>query len=241
MGPQVADTEQLAQTLDHPMSETSTEPRWRRLPEERPRQILTAALAVFGEHGLAATRLDDIAKRAGLSKGTIYLYFPNKEELFREMVRQTVVSQIEEGERRFQTSSASATDTLIAFMKDYWSYIRSDRFAPMFRLIHAEIHNFPDLARFYAEEVVARSHRLVSGIIARGVETGEFRPVDPSVAARMLTAPFVMHGLWCTHRECFASVAKKSDDQILDELIQFYLYAIRPAGAVAGAGTASSK
>ena len=66
----------------------SNEPRWRRLPEERPRQILTAALEVFGEHGLAAARLEDIAKRAGLSKGTIYLYFPNKEELFREMVRQ---------------------------------------------------------------------------------------------------------------------------------------------------------
>lgn len=221
------------------MSEPSTEPRWRRLPEERPRQILNAALAVFGEHGLAASRLDDIAKRAGLSKGTIYLYFPNKEELFREMVRHTVVTQIEEGERRFQTSSASATDTLVDFMKDYWSYIRSDRFAPMFRLIHAEIHNFPDLAQFYAEEVVARSHRLISGIIARGVQNGEFRQVDPSVAARMLTAPFVMHGLWCTHRECFSSVAKKSDEQILDELIQFYLYAIRSAPPC-DAGTVSN-
>ena len=65
-----------------------TEPRWRRLPEERPKQILAAALEVFGERGLASARLEDIAKRAGLSKGTIYLYFPNKEELFREMVRQ---------------------------------------------------------------------------------------------------------------------------------------------------------
>src|SRR4051812_24710326 len=76
------------------------EPRWRRLPEERPRQILAAALSVFGERGLAAARLDDIAKRAGLSKGTIYLYFPNKEELFREMVRTTVISAIEEREQR---------------------------------------------------------------------------------------------------------------------------------------------
>src|SRR5689334_24924654 len=122
------------------ISSSSQEPRWRRLPEERPQQIIDAALTVFGERGLAAARLDDIAKRAGLSKGTIYLYFPNKEELFREMVRHTVIAQIEEGERRFQTSSESATDTLIAFMKDYWSFIRSDRFAPMFRLIHAEIH-----------------------------------------------------------------------------------------------------
>ena len=215
----------------HPTTASGPEPRWRRLPEERPRQILAAALAVFGEHGLAAARLDDIAKRAGVSKGTIYLYFPNKEELFREMVRDTVVRQIEESERDFQSTSGSATETLTQFMRRYWTYIRSSEFAPLFRLIHAEIHSFPDLARFYAEEVVSRGHRLVMSIIARGVASGEFRAVDPSVAARMLTAPFVMHGLWCTHRECFSSVAKKSDEQILDELMQFYLYAIRADGA----------
>src|SRR6478609_2769386 len=78
------------------------EPRWRRLPEDRPRQILTAALEVFGERGLAAARLDDIAKRAGLSKGTIYLYFPNKEELFREVIRNSVVAFIERGEAQIE-------------------------------------------------------------------------------------------------------------------------------------------
>lgn len=204
-----------------------SEPRWRRLPEERPGQILNAALEVFGEHGLAAARLDDIARRAGLSKGTIYLYFPNKEELFREMVRNTVVRKIEESERDFEVGGSSATEALAAFMRRYWTFIRSTQFAPLFRLIHAEIHNFPDLARFYAEEVIARGHRLVGAIISRGIEAGEFRPIDPSVAARMLTAPFIMHGLWCTHRECFVSVAKKSDDQILDELMQFYFHAIQ--------------
>ena len=217
------------------------EPRWRRPPEERPAQILKAALTEFGESGLAGARLDDIAKRAGLSKGTIYLYFPNKEELFREVVRYTVVSQLEESERQFGEVTGSATEALTQFMRSFWLFIRSSQFAPLFRLIHAEIHNYPDLARFYAEEVVTRRHRLIASIIARGIETGEFRDVDPAVAARMLTAPFVMHGLWCTHRECFASVAKKSDDQILDELIQFYLYAIRPDGARAATGTVSSK
>ena len=186
---------------------------------------------MFGERGLAAARLEDIAKRAGLSKGTIYLYFPNKEELFREMVRYTVISQIEQREQQFSAASGSATDMLVEFMRGYWKFIRSSAFAPLFRLIHAEIHNFPDLARFYAEEVVARGHRLIAAIIARGVETGEFRRVDPGVAARMLTAPFVMHGLWCTHRECFASVAKKTDEQVLDELMQFYLHAIQPCGS----------
>jgi len=215
----------MSRNVDAP---SPAEPRWRRLPGERPEQILNAALLVFGEHGLAGARLEDIAKRAGLSKGTIYLYFPNKEALFREMVRHTVVSQLEEGERRFGSASGTATDALTSFMRDYWTFIRSEQFAPIFRLIHAEIHNFPDLAEFYAEEVVTRGHRLIASIISRGIETGEFRSLDPFVAARMLTAPFVIHGLWCRHREFFASVSKKTDDQVLEELMQFYLYAIQP-------------
>lgn len=213
-----------AQPVPHP------EPRWRRLPEERPRQILAAALDVFGEHGLANARLEDIARRAGLSKGTIYLYFPNKEELFREMVRQLIVTELEEGERQFGDSTGTATEALTEFSRGYWRFIRSSQFAPLFRLIHAEIRNFPDLARFYADEVISRGHRLVASIIARGVACGEFRNVDPAVAARMLMAPFVMHGVWCGHRECFSPVAGKDDDLLFDEMMQFYLYAIRPHG-----------
>ena len=210
------------------------EPRWRRLPEERPKQIVEAALEVFGERGLAVSRLDDVAKRAGLSKGTIYLYFPNKEELFREVVRNTVVSNIETSEQEISAMGGSATEVLARSLRAYWTFIRSAKFAPLFRLIHAEIKNYPDLARFYAEEVVSRRLRLIASIIERGVGSGEFRPVDPLVAARMLAAPFVIHGLWCTHRDCFSALATKSDDEVLDELLTFYLHALRPspAGAV---------
>jgi TetR/AcrR family transcriptional regulator len=206
----------------------NTEPRWRRLPEERPAQILKAALTEFGERGLAGARLDDIAKRAGLSKGTIYLYFPNKEELFREVVRSTVVSNIETSEQEISAMEGSATELLTRSLRAYWGFIRSPRFAPLFRLIHAEIQNFPDLARFYAEEVVARRLRLIASVIERGIDSGEFRHVNPLSAARMLAAPFVIHGLWCTHRECFSSVTMASDSQMLDELIDFYLHALRP-------------
>jgi AcrR family transcriptional regulator len=197
------------------------------MPEERPRQILCAALAVFAERGLAAARLEDIAKRAGLSKGTIYLYFPNKEELFRGVIRQTVVSRIEAGERQASERAGSATAALERFVRDYWAFVRSPEFAPVFRLVLGEIQNFPDLAQFYAQEVVARGHRLVVSLIQNGIETGEFRDLDPSVAARMLMAPVAMHGFWCSHRECFTAVAKKTDSEVLDEILQFYLHAIR--------------
>lgn len=212
----------------------STEPRWRRLPEERPRQILDAALEVFAERGLASARLDDIAKRAGLSKGTIYLYFPNKEELFREVIRHTVVSEIERGERDFADSSRSATEALTLFMRGYWEFLRSPVFGPIYRLVTAELHNFPDLAEFYADEVIARGLRLITRLLERGIASGEFRQLDANVAARMLAAPLMMHAFWCTRRDCFRLVGDRTDDQVIDELVQFYLNAIRSRPAAAG-------
>src|SRR3954469_20195994 len=106
------------QSVTKRMSEhTATEPRWRRLPEERPKQILDAALAVFAERGLSAARLEDIAKRAGVSKGTIYLYFANKEELFRGVVRDTVIAFIERGEARLAAERDDPTRALDVWME----------------------------------------------------------------------------------------------------------------------------
>src|SRR6476469_1611223 len=113
-------TDQSLKMSEH----TVTEPRWRRLPEERPKQILDAAFAVFAERGLAAARLEDIAKRAGLSKGTIYLYFPNKEELFREVVRSTVIAFIERGEA-IHGSEPGRRQALLTWMEGYWAWLRS--------------------------------------------------------------------------------------------------------------------
>ncbi len=205
---------------------TEQEPRWRRLPEERPQQILDAALAEFGERGLGAARLEDIAKRAGVSKGTIYLYFANKEELFRGVIRNTVVPQIERSERAVGASRESTSDTLRVFMRTYWTYIRSPQFAPIFRLVMAELHSYPDLARFYADEVVVRGHRLIAGLIKRGIDQGEFREVDPHMAARMLIAPFVLHGVWCPHADLFPWMAGKSDARVLQEMTDFFFAAV---------------
>ena len=186
--------------------------------------------------------LADTADLAYQRYGVTYLTVDRTKSLdsaeIRAMIGDIVVGQIEAAERAVHESTKSATETLVDFMRSYWARIRGPQFGPLFRLIHAEIHNFPDLARFYGQEVVARSQRLIVGIIQNGIDRGEFRPIDPFVAARMLSAPFVMHGLWCSHRECFSDVAKKSDEQILQEMVDFYLYAIR---ARDGAARASSK
>jgi len=155
----------------------SAPPKWRRCPEDRPEQIIKAALEVFGECGLANARLQDIAERAGISKGTIYLYFSNKEELFREMIRQTAVAAIERAERA--NVPGTPRNQLLAFMRGYWAFVRSPVFLTIYRLVLGELHQFPDLAKFYASEVVARGQNLLAGIIRRGIDAGEFREIDP--------------------------------------------------------------
>ena len=218
------------------MSESLTEPRWRRLPEERPKQILDAALAVFAERGLAAARLDDIAKLAGLSKGTIYLYFPNTEELFREVIRSSVIAFIERAEAFFE-SKRDPVQALNAWMEGYWEWIRSPLFPAMHRLVNAELTNFPDLAAFYATEVIERAQRLVRGMLEQAMESGAFRRMDPLVAARMLSALFVTHGVWYHQRQCFKSISHIPDDVLLEQIRDFFLTAMRPdvSGAVPNA------
>ena len=208
------------------MATTVTEPRWRRLPEERPQQIVQAALEVFGELGLGRARLEDIARRAGVSKGTIYLYFPNKEELFREMVRSTVVAAIVAGEQI--PSTGPATEQLLRFMSSYWTFVRSPAFAVIYRVVVSELHNFPDLVAFYGTEVVARAQNLLAGIIRRGTAAGEFRQIDPSVAARMLTSLFSTNAMWCSKRHHFPNMKERTDEQIFGELTDFFMSALRP-------------
>jgi AcrR family transcriptional regulator len=209
------------------MSEHLAEPRWRRLPEERPKQILDAALAVFAERGLAAARLEDIAKRAGVSKGTIYLYFANKEELFRGVVRESVISFIERGEARF----AADRDPILAldsWMEGHWRWISSDVFPAIHRLVNSELRDFPDLHEFYSVEVVGRAQRLVCEILERGMETGVFRRMDALVAARMLSALMVTHGIWYHQKHSFKSIANIPDGALVAQIRDFFLHALRP-------------
>ena len=199
-------------------------PKWRRCPEDRPEQIIGAALEVFGERGLANARLQDIAERAGVSKGTIYLYFPNKEELFREMIRQTAVAALERAEQ--EVTHGTPTEQLLAFMKGYWQFVRSPAFSTIFRLVLGELHQFPDLATFYAHDVSARRLNIISGIIRRGIDAGDFREIDPLVAARMLSAIVVQHGIWRDKHTGVPLLAHKSDNEVFGELVAFYLYSI---------------
>jgi len=167
-------------------NELQAAPRWQRRPEDRPDEILDAATTLFGEQGFARTRLEDVAKKAGVSKGTLYLYFDSKESLFRAMVRRKVVTVVEMAEERYARHTGTAHAALTDLVSDWWKIAGTQESACIHRLVGAEITNFPELGRFYFEEVIARYRRLLETIVARGVASGEFRAVKHDYATRGL-------------------------------------------------------
>jgi AcrR family transcriptional regulator len=172
-----------------------TEQRFERRKDARPGEILAAALELFVERGYAATRLDDVAQRAGVSKGTVYLYFDGKEELFKAVVRSGIVRAIEEAEETVATYPGSATDLLRALVAGWWQLIGSTKLSGIPKLMVAEAQNFPDLARFYYDEVIQRGSRLFQRAIERGIARGEFRSVNVDHTVRAVMAPLIMRSI----------------------------------------------
>jgi AcrR family transcriptional regulator len=204
----------------------SSEPRWRRLPEERPRQIIEAALDVFSERGLSAARLEDIAKQAGVSKGTIYLYFPNKEALFCEMVREMVGESITSAQIRITGGKDTATEQYVNYIRTVWQKVRSPVFDKLHRIVEADLQSYPALLQFFFSEISLRSMDVAAGIIRHGIETGEFRQVDPAAVTRIHHAVLIKHGVWCGKREQIPFVAHLSDEEVFEQLLDFMLHSI---------------
>ncbi|HTK80616.1 MAG TPA: TetR/AcrR family transcriptional regulator [Rhizomicrobium sp.] len=175
-----------------------TELRWRRRKRARPQEILEAALAVFAEKGFSATRMDDIAQRAGVTKGTIYLYFDSKEEVFKSLVRESIgetIARVSENATAFQ---GSARELLVFVIRAIGGFLRTSDRVVLPKIILAEAGNFPELLRFYRFEVVEKGIALLSSIIARGIEQGEFRRIAPEHAVRLCIAPLLFAALWRT-------------------------------------------
>lgn len=172
--------------------------RRRHRREARPQELLEAALETFAERGFSAARLDEIAARAGVSKGTLYLYFPSKEALLEALVDTAILPRIERIERLATTWQGSSARLLRVIIQIAGRVLREDRIVAFPKLVIAESANFPAFAERYRRRVIDRALRLVSAIIARGVARGEFRPVDPELTARLWIAPFLFAALWRT-------------------------------------------
>ncbi|HTD06123.1 TetR/AcrR family transcriptional regulator [Undibacterium sp.] len=167
-------------------------PRWERRKDARPQELLAAALDLFVERGFAATRLDDIAKSAGVSKGTLYLYFSSKEELFKTVVRENVVPMIGQAEELVEQFTGSSADLFREIFMSWWYAVGNTKLSGLSKLMIAEAGNFPELAQFYNEEVIARSDAMVVRMLKRGIARGEIRPLNLEMAPRILIAPIIM-------------------------------------------------
>ncbi len=165
-------------------------PRQRR-KETRPQELLDAALELFVEKGFAGTRTDDVAQRAGVSKGTVYLYYPSKEELFKAVVRHNVVSLISEGQELVAQFDGSSSELLACLMHTWWDRVGSTPAAGIHKIVIAEARNFPELAQFYSDEVIVPADRLFCSAVQRGIDRHEFRAMPVHEVAHALIAPLI--------------------------------------------------
>ena len=162
-----------------------------RRKQARPQELLDAALGLFVEKGYAATRAEEVAARAGVSKGTLYLYYPSKEDLLKAVVRHNVVNQIAEGADFIRQFAGTTSELLATVLRLWWERMGDTPAAGVVKLMMSEARNFPDIAQFYVDEVIEPSHAMLAQMLRRGIERGEFRPVDVTEVVHVLVAPLL--------------------------------------------------
>ncbi|MFZ6872356.1 TetR/AcrR family transcriptional regulator [Undibacterium sp. Di27W] len=200
-------------------------PKWERRKDARPQELLAAALDLFVERGFAATRLDDVARAAGVSKGTLYLYFCSKEELFKAVVRESIVPLLGEAEGVIEQFEGNSEELFRLVMGTWWNSIGTTKLSGLPKLMMAEAGNFPELARFYQEEVINRGENLVMTMLKRGMARGEIRSVDVEIDARILIAPMIMMMIW-KHSQGVCNVDPDKLDTYLEHYIELALHSL---------------
>lgn len=172
--------------------------RWQRRKDARAPEILEAALACFAQKGFAGTRMDDIAHRCGITKGTIYLYFDSKESVFKALARASIGEQLGAVRAMVEKFPGSSADLLKLVLSTMGGFVRTSDRVILPKMLLAESGNFPELAKFWREEIIEQGIGLLGGIIRRGTERGEFRPIAPEHAARLCVAPILLIAIWRT-------------------------------------------
>lgn len=196
-----------------PISATHPEqrpPRQRR-KEARPSELTAAALELFVEKGFAATRLDVVAGRAGVSKGTLYLYFDSKEALFKAVVEDAVVPLLQAAKLEIALFKGSSADLLRRLIFGWWEQIGGTRLSGLPKLIISEAQNFPDVAQFYHDQVIVPGRALFRTALQRGIDTGEFRRLDVESAIDVILAPLLMLSIW---RHSLHSCGRATDPEV---------------------------
>lgn len=172
------------------------EPRFRRRKEDRPKELTAAALEAFAEKGFAATRVDDVAKRAGVSKGLLYLYFKTKEELFKAVVKSVVIRRVDRLIENVESTELSSENFIRGPLLSFLKQVPGSPVAVVIRLLISEGPRHPELTDYYYENVVARGLAAISAFVERGVERGEFRQSAVSDLPHLVLAPVMLSVIW---------------------------------------------
>jgi AcrR family transcriptional regulator len=198
------------QTLINP---TEAGPKRERRKEARPGELLNAALDLFVEKGFSATRVEEVAARAGVSKGTLFLYFQSKEDLFKAVVRENIANKFPTWQEEFITFEGSSSDMLRYALVSWWERIGNTRASGITKLVMSEAQNFPEIAEFYQEEVIKPGNAMIRRILERGVQSGEFRDIDLEQAVHIIVAPMIFLMMWKHSMGACATSAKIVDPE----------------------------
>jgi AcrR family transcriptional regulator len=178
-------------TIETLNNQTETTHKRERRKEARPGELLDAALDLFVEKGFSATRVEEVAARAGVSKGTLFLYFQSKEDLFKAVVRENIANKFPTWQEEFTTFEGTSAELLRYALSSWWERIGNTRASGITKLVMSEAQNFPEIAEFYQEEVIKPGNAMIRRILERGVESGEFRNIDLEQAVHIIVAPMI--------------------------------------------------
>lgn len=181
-----------------------------RRKEARPGELIQAALELFVEKGFAATRAEEVAARAGVSKGTLFLYFQSKEDLLRAVITDNLAGRFPEWNEEFEAFEGSTADMLRYCNHVWWERVGATPVSGLTKLMLSEGNNFPELASFYQREVVIPGQALIRRILRRGIEREEFLPVDVDYAIHAVLAPMIFLFL-ARHNDIWAEDALTLD------------------------------
>lgn len=192
-----------------PTPDSEGRPRWRRRKDARPAELLDAALDVFIEKGFAAARTEDIARAAGVTKGTVYLYFPSKQAIFEAVVRRTAFERLDRVQALFADHQGPVAPMLRQVIEELGTQVATTNLAAIAKLVIAEAGNFPDIARFYRNEVIARAEILFGRIYKMGIDAGEFPNLPVETVTKLVMGPVLIAAIW---RTTFAPVDERPFD-----------------------------
>lgn len=194
----------------------------------RPQELLDAALDLFVEKGFAATRSEEVAARAGASKGTLYLYYPSKEELLKEVIRHNVVNQIAEGFEIIRGFEGTSSELLAMIIRLWWERVGETRASGILKLMMSEVRNFPEIAQFYVDEVTQPCDRMLGAVVQRGIDRGEFRQVAIEDVVHALIAPLLFLVMNKHSLGACAAGAKLEPMAVIEAHIDLVLHGLEP-------------